>query len=133
MLVGSLDDAEDLMGDIRIKDIAKNLPRAARAIEFESSRGGGNKLVKKTKEHLEAERKVRGKDGDALQMTERELTKQRRRYRARRIMQEVQKVKNKQAACHTLYCEKGGGKQMTGKNGRRSWKDTRGTSIRMRR
>ena len=50
------------LGGIRIEDIAKNLPRAARAIEFESSRGGGNKLVKKTKEHLEAEKNLRGKD-----------------------------------------------------------------------
>ena len=50
-------------------------------------------------------------------MTRRELTKQRRRYRARRIMQEVQKVKNKQASCHTLYWEKGGEKT----NDRQTW------------
>ena len=41
MLVAGLEDAEDLMGDISIEDMVKNLPRAARAIEFESSRGGG--------------------------------------------------------------------------------------------
>ena len=42
------------MGDISIEDITKNLPNAAKAIEFEST-GGGNRLIKKTKEHLEAE------------------------------------------------------------------------------
>ena len=65
-------------------------------------------MVKKTKEHLEAEKNLRGKEGDALTMAKRELTKQRRRYKARRIMQEVQKAKKKQNACHELYCEKGG-------------------------
>ena len=107
MIVGSQEDAEDLMGDISIEDITKNLPRAARAVEFEST-GGGNKLVKKTEEHLEAEKNLQGKDGDELRMAKRELTEQRRRYRTRRIMQEMQKVKNKQAACQALYCEKEG-------------------------
>ena len=41
------------------------LPSAARAVEFESTGGGkklgGKKLVKKTKEHLEAEKNLRGK------------------------------------------------------------------------
>ena len=36
----------------------------------------------------------------------RELVKQRRKYRARRIIQEMQKVKNKHAGCRALYCEK---------------------------
>ena len=53
------------MGDISIEDITKNMLSAARAVEFEST-GGGNKLVKKTKEHLEAEKNLRGKDGDEL-------------------------------------------------------------------
>ena len=86
-----LEEAEDLMGDINIEDIVENLPMAARAIEFESSRGGGAKMVKNTEEHLEAEKNLRGKEGDALNMAKRELTKQRRRYKARRIIQEVQK------------------------------------------
>ena len=63
-------------------------------------------MIKKTKEHLEAEKKLRGTDGDELKMAKRELTKQRRRYRARRIMQEMQNVK-KQAGCQVLFCEKG--------------------------
>ena len=74
--MGSLEDAEDLMGDISIEDIVKNLPRAARAPEFESSGGEGNKLVKKTEEHLEAEKNLRGKDGDELKTAKRGLTKQ---------------------------------------------------------
>ena len=36
--MAGLEDAEDLMGDINIEeDIVENLPRAARALEFESS------------------------------------------------------------------------------------------------
>ena len=67
MIVGSLEDAEDPMGDTSIEDITKNLPNAAKAIEFETT-GGGNRLSKKTKEHLEAEKNLRGKDGDELKM-----------------------------------------------------------------
>ena len=96
------------MGDINIEDIAKNLPRGSRAVEFESSGGGGNKLVKKTKEHLEAEKNLRGKDGDELKMAKRELTKQRRRYRARRIMQEMQKGTNKLLVMHCTVKKEGG-------------------------
>ena len=106
-IVGSLEDAEDLMGDISIEDITKNLPSAAGAVEFEST-GGSNKLVKKTKEHLEAENHLRGKDGEELKVAKRELTEQKRRYRARRIIQEMQKVKNKQAGCQALYCDNEG-------------------------
>ena len=82
MLVGSLENAEDFMGDIRIQDITKNLPRAARAIELESSRGGGSKIVKKTKEHLEAERNLRGTDGDEPKIAKRELTKQKKKVQS---------------------------------------------------
>ena len=90
---------------VKLEDITKKLPSAARAVEFEPT-GGGNKLVKKTKEHLEAEKNLRGKDGEELKIASRELTKQRRKYRARRIMQEMQKVKNKQAGSQALFCEK---------------------------
>ena len=55
MLVNSLEDAEDLMGDISVEDITKNLPRAARAVEFESI-GGGNKLVIRRKSILRRRR-----------------------------------------------------------------------------
>ena len=114
-----LEDAEDLMGDINIEGILENLPMAARAIEFEFSRGGGAKMVKKTEEHLEAEKNLRGKEGDALKITKRELTKQRRRYKARRIIQEVQKANKKLNACHELHCEKEGGKT----SDRQKWKE----------
>ena len=105
MLVADLEDAEDLMGTISIEDMVKNLPRAARATEFESSSGGGAKMVKKTKEHFDAEKNLRGKYDDELEIAKRELTKHRRKYRARRIMQEVQKVMKKTNACHKLYCQ----------------------------
>ena len=51
-------------------------------------------------------------------MAKRELTKQ-RRYRAKRIIQEVQKVKKKQTACHALYCEKERGPT----SDRQKWKE----------
>ena len=107
----ALEDSEDLMGDINIVDIVEILPMAARAIEYESTRGGGAK-------NLEAEKNLRGK-GDALKMAKRELTKQRRRYMARRIIQEVQKAKKKQNACRELHCEKEGGKP----SDRQKWKE----------
>ena len=81
-------------------------------------------LVKKTREHLEAEKNLRGKDSDVLKMATRKLTKQRRRYIARRIMQEMPKVKNKQAACQALDCGKEGETTSDKQNGRRSWKDS---------
>ena len=119
------------MGEISIEDITKNSPSAARAVEFESI-GGGNKLVKKTRGHLEAEKNLRGKNCDELMMARRELTKQ-RRYSARRTMQEMPKVKNKQAACQALDSGKEGETTSDKQNGRRSWKDFRRTSIRMMR
>ena len=57
MIVGSLEDAEDMMGDISIEDITKKLPIAARAVEFEST-GGRNRMVKKTLAHSEAEKNL---------------------------------------------------------------------------
>ena len=36
VIVGSLEDAEDPMGEISIEDNTKNLPSAARAVDFES-------------------------------------------------------------------------------------------------
>ena len=104
-IVGSLEDAEDPMGDVSIEGITKKLLNAARAVDFESI-GGGNRLIKKTKEHLEAEEKLRGTDGDELKIAKRELIKQRRRYRARRMMQEMQKVQ-KEAGCQALFVKKG--------------------------
>ena len=61
--------------------------------------------MKKTKEHLEAEKNLRGKIGEELKEAKRNLAKQ-RRYRARRTIQELQKGKNKNEGCHALYCGK---------------------------
>ena len=77
-------------------------------------------MIKKTKEHLEAEKILRGKDGDELKMTETELTKQRRRYRAIKIMQEMQKVKNKKVGCHALFSEEKEGEIISD---RQKWKE----------
>ena len=63
MIVESLEEAEDVMGDISIEDITKKLPMAARAVEFEST-GGRNRLIKKTRDHLEAEKSLTGKEGE---------------------------------------------------------------------
>ena len=61
MIVGSLEDAQDLMGVVSIEDITKKLPMAAGAVEFESTRRR-NRLVKKTRENLAAEKNLRGKE-----------------------------------------------------------------------
>ena len=74
--------------------------------------------MKKTKEHLEAEISLRAKPGDQLKMAKRELTKQ-RRYRVRRIIQGMQKVKNNQATCQALYGEKEG----ENTSDRQKWKE----------
>ena len=112
-LMTALDDAEDLMGDINIEDNVENLSIAA------TIKGGGAKRVKKTKEHLEAEKNLRGKGADALTKAKRELTKQRRRYKARRITQEVEQAKKKQNACREVHFEKEGGKTTD----RQKWKE----------
>ena len=60
-----LEEAQDLMGEVSIEDITKNLLTAAKAVEFES-KVGRNRLVKKTREHLEAEKNLRRKEGEEL-------------------------------------------------------------------
>ena len=50
-----------------------------------SHSGKRNRLVKKTAEHLEAERNLRGRIGEELKMAIRNLAKHRRKYRATRI------------------------------------------------
>ena len=61
MIVGKLEAAEDVMGEISIEDITKCIPNAARAVEFETTRGMIN--WKKTAEHLEAEKNLRRRMG----------------------------------------------------------------------
>ena len=113
-LLGSLEDAVVLMEDISIEAITKNLPRAARAVEFEST-GGRNKLVKKTKEQLEVEKFAREnwrrtEDGHkGSDQTKKEI----------QSLQGMQKVKNKQATSQALYCEKEG----ENTSDRQKWKE----------
>ena len=71
-------------------------------------------MVRKTQEHLEAEKNLKGKEGEELK-----ISKQRRKCKARRILQEAQKVKSKQNVCHSVYCEREG--EITGDKQR--WKE----------
>ena len=74
---------------------------------------------RKTPEHLEAEKNSRGNEGEGLKVAKRELSKQRSKCKARRILQETQKVKNKQTVCRALYCENEGGTT----SDRQKWKE----------
>ena len=42
VIVGSLEAAEDVMGEVSIEDITECIPKAARAVDFESA-GGRNR------------------------------------------------------------------------------------------
>ena len=64
--------------------------------------------MKKAKEHLEAEKSLRGRAAEELKEAKRNLAKQSRRYRARRTVQVLQKVMNKQAGGQALHCDKEG-------------------------
>ena len=131
MILGSLEDTEDLILDLSIEDITKTLPKAARAIDFDSTEGR-HKLRKETKEHAEAEANLRVKDGDELKLAKKELNKQGRRYKARRVTQEIQKVK-KHFWPVKLCIVKKDEQRVIGTNGRRSCVDIRGSNIRVRR
>ena len=96
---------------VSIEDITECIPEAAKAVEFESA-AMRNRSVKKTREHLEAEKNVRGRTGEELKMANWNLAKQWRKYRARRIIQTLQKAKNKNEGCLTLYCENEKGNNM---------------------
>ena len=115
---------------LSIEDITKTLLQAARAIDFDSTEE--YKLTKKDKEHIEAEANLRVKDGDELKFAKKELTKQGRRYKARRVIQEIQKVKKQFLSVKPCIVKKEE-QRVIGTNGRRSWVDIRGSSIRMRR
>ena len=83
------------MDELSIEDIAKELPKSARSIEFESARGG-NKAVRKTLEHLEVDKNLRGIEGEELKAARRRLSMHSRKYKARRIVEERQQAKTNQ-------------------------------------
>ena len=102
-LVESLEDAENILGEVSTEDMSKKWPKAARSFEFESARGG-NKAVRKTLEHLEAEKNLRGKEGE--EAARRRLSKHRRKFKAQRIVEETKKAKTNQDMCKSLFCGK---------------------------
>ena len=57
----TVEAAEDVMGEISIEDITTCIPNAARAVEFETTRGIINWKMKA--EHLEAEKNLRRRMG----------------------------------------------------------------------
>ena len=102
VIVESLEVAEDVMGEVGVEDITECVPKAARAVEFEAA-GKRNRLVKKTTEHLEAEKNLSRRTGEELKMAKSNLAKRRRKYTARRIVQTLQKANNKNEGCLTIY------------------------------
>ena len=131
LIVGSSEEDEDLMGDISIEDITKKLPSAARAIEF---------WINWSKEKV-------GKEDERASWRREEFVSKRWRgtegYRTRIGQAEKEELSQKnhsrdaegeeQADClSALQSEKEKKQRVIGKNEKVSWKDTRGTSIRMR-
>ena len=135
MIVENLEDAEDVMGEISIEDITKNMPRLAKAVKFDSA-GGGCELLKKMKERLEAKKRLRGKDGE-LKVAKRDFAKQRTPRKGGRkepgeSFKRCRKWRTSMLAFKHFLVKMKEKQQVTVKNGRRRSKDTRGTSIRMR-
>ena len=60
MIVESLEDASDLMDHVSIEDNSQELSNAVSAIKFDSS-GKGSRIVKNSREHIQAERNLTGK------------------------------------------------------------------------
>ena len=65
-------------------------------------------------------------------MAKRNLAKQSRKYRARRIIQTLQNAKNKNDGCLTLLVKLKREQNVTDKSGMRTWKNTLEENIRMR-
>ena len=83
MIVEELEAVEDVMGVVSIEDITESISRAARAAEFEAA-GGRNRWMKKTKAHLETEKKLRRKTGEELKEAKRNLTKKKEEKQSQR-------------------------------------------------
>ena len=117
MIVESLEDASDLMDHVSIEDNSQELSNAVSAIKFDSS-GKGSRIVKNSREHIQAERNLRGQSEEELMLAKREIKRQRRKYGTRIITQEMQGVKKNQFVCHALQCEEDG----LAARGRQKWK-----------
>ena len=77
-IVGSLENVEDLMGDVSIEDIVRRICRVLpERLNFRISlEEEGTSWLRRRKEHLEAEKNLRGKQVEEPKMAKRELTKQ---------------------------------------------------------
>ena len=95
--MGSLEAAEDVMEEVSIEDITECILKAARAVDFESA-GRRSGLVKKTTEHLEAERKLRGTMGEELKVTQKEIGQAKEKVQSQNnhsIMAEKEKIRTR--------------------------------------
>ena len=119
VIVAKLEHAEDAMGEISNEDITIFIPDAARSVEFETTGGRGRLIKRQLKISM-----LRGICEGRLE--------QRRRYRARRITQTLQRTKNKNDGCHVLFVKKKEELRRIGKSGMKNWRDTQGKSIRMK-
>ena len=107
MIVESFEDASDLMGDVSIEDITEELFKAVR-VNMNHQQKEAELWRSQRNTHNEAERNLRGHNEEELKLATREMTKRRRNYRARRITQEVQRVKNNQLVGDAQQCEEDG-------------------------
>ena len=98
-----------------LRRISRGLPEQLNLTRLEEE---GNKLVKKTKGHLEAEKNLRGKDGDELKMAKRELNKGENTEPEESCKRCRRSRTSKLLVVH--FTVKKGEQHMTGKNGRRS-------------
>ena len=81
VIVERLEATQDVLFKVCIEDITECMPTAAR-VDFDSAG--------RPQRPLAAERYLCGKDGE-LKMSERNLAKQRRKYRAGRVIQSLPK------------------------------------------
>ena len=84
-----LQAAEDEVGEISNEDTTTIIPLASRAINFERVKPRSH-VVKKTKAHIEAEKNLRGNEGQEQREARRRLAEQRRKVEARRGTQSMQ-------------------------------------------
>ena len=96
-----LETLEDTVGEISFEDITTMIPLAARVVNFERT-GVRSQLAKKTKEHIEAEKNSRGKEGQEMKAARRSLAMQRRKFEARKAIQSMQFGKRLSGGCTNM-------------------------------